>query len=224
LLKAWLKAGVMENGVYQDSGESGSPQGGVISPLLSNIYLHSFDKMFAQSGIQGKLIRYCDDFIVLVKSNAPRVLNLLRSMLGRLGLEMHPEKTRLTNVYRGFDFLSIHFRMCPVRNKKSRLTESCRLWPSNKAVQRIKWNIKERIGRRYSLSLEEIIKELNPVIRGWNNYQTRIWAEQKRFKRLNAILYCRLRIFLKRKYGDQTQGNKRILGNLPVKLGLAQFG
>jgi len=95
LLRAWLKAGVMEDGVYEESGEIGSPQGGVISPLLSNIYLHSFDTMFAQSGIKGKLIRYADDFVVLVKGQGRRVLALIRKMLERLCLQMHPEKTRI---------------------------------------------------------------------------------------------------------------------------------
>jgi len=101
----------MEDGKYEESGETGSPQGGVISPLLSNIYLHSFDKMFQQSWIEGKLVRYADDFVVLVKGNGRKVLDLIQKMLERLHLQVHPEKTRITNAYQGFDFLSVHFRM-----------------------------------------------------------------------------------------------------------------
>lgn len=226
LIKGWLKAGVMENEVNHESDDVGSPQGGVISPLLSNIYLHSFDKMFEQSGIQGKLVRYCDDFVVLVKGNCQRVLELLRKMLKRLGLEMHPEKTRITDAREGFDFLGVHFRLAPSKQKKSRLVRICQLWPSDKSMKRIKQKLKAVIGRRYFLTLEEIIKELNPVIRGWNNYQTRSSkrAEAKRFNTLNKFVYERMRIFLKRKYEDKSRGNKRVSGNLPVKRGLLQFG
>jgi RNA-directed DNA polymerase len=225
LLRAWLKAGVMEAGVYEKSGETGSPQGGVISPLLSNIYLHSFDKMFQQSGIEGKLVRYADDLVVLVKGNKGRkVLDLIRQMLERLHLQIHPEKTRITSAYRGFDFLSVHFRMRPVRRKGSRLKESCRLWPADKAIQRVKQKLRDTIGNRFGLKLEEIIKELNPIIRGWNNYHTRIRAEQKRFLRLNHYVNERMRIFLKRKYSDRSRAGWRVAGNLPAKLGLAQFG
>jgi RNA-directed DNA polymerase len=225
LLRAWLKAGVMEAGVYEKSGETGSPQGGVISPLLSNIYLHSFDKMFQQSGIEGKLVRYADDLVVLVKGNKGRkVLDLIRQMLERLHLQIHPEKTRITSAYRGFDFLSVHFRMRPVRRKGSRLKESCRLWPADKAVKRVKQKVRDTIGNRFGLKLEEIITELNPIIRGWNNYQTRIRAERKRFLRLNHYVNERMRIFLKRKYSDRSRAGWRVAGNLPAKLGLAQFG
>jgi RNA-directed DNA polymerase len=224
LLRAWLKAGVMEDGVYEESGEVGSPQGAVISPLLSNIYLHSFDKMFQQSGINGKLIRYADDWVVLVKGDGRRVLKLLTKMLDRLQLRIHPEKTHITDAYRGFDFLSVHFRMRPVRKRGSRLKESCRLWPADKAIMRIKQKIRDSIGTRYSLKLEEVIYELNPVIRGWNNYQTRIRPWKKRFLSLNHFAEDRIRIFLKRKYSDPTRGTRRIAGGLPRKLGLAQFG
>ena len=89
---------------------------------------------------------------------------------------------------------------------------------------RVKQKIRDTIGTRYSLKLEEVIYELNPVIRGWNNYQTRIQAERKRFLRLNQYVRGCIRIFLKRKYNDPTRGLRRVAGGLPVKLGLAQFG
>jgi len=116
----------------------GSPQGGVISPLLSNIYLHSFDTMFQQSGIEGKLVRYADDFVVLVKGNGRKVLDLIQKMLERLHLQVHPEKTRITDAYRGFDFLSVSFSDAPGPQERIALKESCRLWPADKAVKRVK--------------------------------------------------------------------------------------
>jgi len=230
LIRIWLKAGVMEDGAYVEAEDVGTPQGGVISPLLCNIYLHSFDKMFEMSGIQGKLIRYADDFVVLLKGNAHRALRLIRNMLKRLGLEMHPEKTRIANAWQGFDFLSVHFRVRKTRKRGSRLAASCRIWPSDKAMERIRAKIREKIGRRYSLSLEEMIKELNPLIRGWNNYHQHGYGnipftpEKKRFRSLNHFVKDRLRIFLKRKYSDRTRACWRLRDGLLSKRGICQFG
>jgi group II intron reverse transcriptase/maturase len=97
LIKGWLEAGVMEEGEYIEADGLGTPQGGVISPLLSNIYLHSFDKMFQQSGIPGTLVRYADDFVILLWGDGRRVLEKVQQMLGRLGLQLHKDKTRIVH-------------------------------------------------------------------------------------------------------------------------------
>jgi len=225
LIKGWLKSGVMEGTTFHAPDGTGTPQGGVISPLLANIYLHSFDKMFAMSGIRGTLVRYADDFVILLREGGARVLDKVRRMLSRLGLELHMDKTHLRDARKGFDFLGVHFRLCPVRKKGSRLKESCRLWPSNASFSRIKEKIVKRIGRRYGLSLEEMILELNPVIRGWNNYHTRLAsAGRKRLRKLNGFVRERLRIFLKRKHNGGTRGSRRLRNNILVELGLCQFG
>ncbi len=224
LIRSWLEAGVMEDGKYFETDGLGTPQGGVISPLLANIYLHSFDKMFQASGIPGTLVRYCDDFVILLKRKGKLVLNQVRQMLGRLGLELHPDKTEIVHAEKGFDFLGMHFRLCPVRRKGSRLRKSCRIWPSDSSVSRIKHRVREVIGRRYSKALEDMITLLNPVLRGWDNYHKIRGTAPKRRHRLNAFVRERLRIFLKRKYSDQSRGNKRVPSNLPVRLGLYQFG
>jgi RNA-directed DNA polymerase len=91
-------------------------------------------------------------------------------------------------------------------------------------MKRVKQKVHDTIGKRFGLKLEDVIKELNPIIRGWNNYQTRIRAERKRFQRLNYYVNERIRIFLKRKYSDRSRAGWRVAGNLPTKLGLAQFG
>ena len=197
---------------------------GVISPLLSNIYLHSFDKMFQQSGIPGTLVRYADDFVILLWRNGKKVVRQVEQMLGRLGLKLHPDKTRVVRAADGFDFLGVHFRLCPVRRKYARLREFCALWPSDRSIERIKQRIRELIGRRYGLSLEQLIIELTPVIRGWNNYHKAVRPVLKRLKKLNAFVRERLRIFLKRKYSDQSKGTWRVHNNLIVRLGLYQFG
>ena len=224
LLWRWLKAGVMDSGQYIKADEFGTPQGAVISPLLANIYLHSFDKMFQMSGITGTLVRYADDFVILVRGDGKTVLERVRGMIERLGLTLHPEKTRIEHAKDGFDFLGVHFRLCRVRKRKSKLRYSCRIWPSDRSMERIKQRIREVIGRRYSMSLEEMIKRLNPVIRGWNNYHTVIQPELRRFHNLNSFVRERLRIFLKRKYSDRSRSCWRTHGNLFVRLGLYQCG
>jgi len=220
----WLEAGVMEDGKYMEPDGLGTPQGGVISPLLSNIYLHSFDKMFQLSGIAGTLVRYADDFGILLWRNGKKALRQVEQMLGRLGLEMHSEKTRVVRAEDGFDFLGVHFRLCPVRKIGSKLKKSCFLWPSDRSLKRVKERIRGVIGRWYGLSLEELISDLNPVIRGWNNYHIATNPVRKRLIKLNAFVRERLRIFLKRKYSDQSRGTWRVHDNLIVRLGLCQFG
>jgi RNA-directed DNA polymerase len=220
----WLEAGVMEDGKYIETNGLGTPQGGVISPMLSNIYLHSFDKMFQMSGIPGTLVRYADDFVILLWRKGKKVLRQIERMLGRLGLKLHPEKTRVARAEEGFDFLGIHFRLSPVRKKNTKLNMYCALWPSDRSIKRIKERVRNVIGRHYSLSLEELIGELNPVIRGWSNYHTKARTSRKRLYKLNGFVRERIRIFLKRKYSDQSRGTKRAHNGLAVRLGLYQFG
>jgi len=224
LIRGWLEAGVMEEGEFIESDGLGTPQGGSISPLLSNIYLHSFDKMFQMSGIRGNLIRYCDDFVILLRGDGKRVLEKVRQMIGRLGLKLHKDKTRIVHARKGFDFLGIHFRLCRTSRKTAKLKWYCSIWPSDRSMKRIKQRIREVIGRRYNLSLEEMIVELNPIIRGWNIYHTASRPAAKRLRCLNAFIRQRLRIYLKRKYSDQTRGLRRVHDNLVVRLGLYPFG
>jgi RNA-directed DNA polymerase len=224
LIQGWLRAGVMEEGEYIKPDGLGTPQGGVISPLLANIYLHSFDKMFQLSGIPGTLVRYCDDFVILLWRNGERTLQRVRRMLSRLGLQLNREKTRIVRAEDGFDFLGVHFRLCATSRKDAKVKRFCSAWPSNRSVRRIKQRIRDVIGRRYYLSLEELVIELNPVIRGWNNYHKAVQPDIKRFAKLNAFVRERIRIFLKRKYSDQSRGCGRVHNRLPVRLGLCQFG
>ncbi len=224
LIRMWLEAGVMEEGKYIEPNGLGTPQGAVISPLLSNIYLHAFDKMFQMSAIPGTLVRYADDFVILLWRDGKKVVKQVEQMLGRLGLKLHPDKTRVVKAKEGFDFLGVHFRLCPVRKKNSKLKQYCAVWPSDRSIGRIKQRIREVVGRRYSLSLEELIGELTPVLRGWNNYHKATRPVRKRLRNLNGFVRERLRIFLKRKYSDQSRGTWRVHNNLVVRLGLDQFG
>ena len=174
--------------------------------------------------MSGMLVRYCDDFVILLKSNASKVRDQIEQMLNRLGLKLHPGKTRVVNVKDGFDFLGVHFRLCPAPAKYTKIQKYCAIWPSDRSKKRVKQRVKTVIGRRYSLTLEELIGELNPVLRGWDNYHRRARSARKRVRKLNGFTRERIRIFLKRKYSDQSRDTRRVHDNLPVRLGLYQFG
>jgi group II intron reverse transcriptase/maturase len=224
LIKGWLEAGVMDGAEYIKPDGLGTPQGGVISPLLSNIYLHSFDKMFQMSGIEGTLVRYCDDFVILLRGNGKKVLEKVRQMLACLGLDLHRDKTRVVHARKGFDFLGVHFRLCRTNRKTAKLRWFCGIWPSDRSMKRIRQRLREVTAGCHSLSLEELIEKLNPVIRGWNNYHTAVRPFGKRLRKLNAFIRERIRIILRRKYNDQSRGSRRVHDNLLVRLGLHQFG
>ena len=121
-------------------------------------------------------------------------------------------------------FLGIYFQLCRVHRKNGKEQKYCTLWPSDRLMKRIKERVKTVIGRCYSLPLEEMIEELNPVLRGWDNYQRKAKSARKRVLKLNGFVRDRLRIFLKRKYIDQSRGTRRVHNGLAVRLGLYQFG
>lgn len=180
LIRQWLEAGVMEDGVTTTT-LSGTPQGGVISPLLSNIYLHVLDDVWARKCSHlGELVRYADDFVVMCETKdavdeAERRISILFS---RLGLELHPEKTRKVDLSRGregFDFLGCHLhkRMSgPIWVKERRRVYFLQRWPSTKAMSRVRQRVKELTGRnRHGVKdVRVLIEDVNPILRGWGNY------------------------------------------------------
>jgi group II intron reverse transcriptase/maturase len=219
LIRMWLKAGVMEEGKLRKQ-LTGTPQGGCISPLLSNVYLHSFDKMWRLRGIRGtKLIRYADDMVLLCRGGGRHVLRRVREFLSRLRLTVNEEKTRVVAAAQGFDFLGMTFRFQKVSRRATKLTHSCYRWPRAKAVASLREKIRQRIGRRYSLSLKEVINEINPILRGWHNYFRRSNGERT-FRDLDQFVLDRLRIFVKRKHSDESRGTRRLAGDRLDRLGL----
>lgn len=177
LLRLWLQAGVMDDGVVREA-VSGTPPGGVISPLLSNIFLHAFDRAFSDRGT-GELVRFADDFVVLCRSEAEAraALDVAGEILAGLGLELHPEKTRVVDLREGregFDFLGCHFRA----RVSGRLLERgirryyLHRWPNKRAMKRIRGKIKAKTGRNRAgiKDIQVVINELNPILRGWGNY------------------------------------------------------
>ena len=201
LVRQWLKAGVMEEQVVSAT-IAGTPQGGVISPLLSNIYLHVLDVLWTRhSAPLGTLVRYADDFVVIsrTKRECDEAERRVGVILTRLGLELHPEKTRKVNLYdgrEGFDFLGCHLhkRMSGKmwEQKRERLYFLHR-WPSQRSMKRIKQRVKALTPRgRCHEDIRDVIAILNPVLRGWSNY-FRSGNAAQRFNQLDSYVWRRMR-------------------------------
>ena len=203
LLRQWLKAGVIEEGQWHTT-QAGSPQGGVISPLLANIYLHVLDRIWAtRYASLGRLIRYADDFVVICKKKhqAKQALEVIRQTMGRLRLTLSPTKTRLVDMgSEGFDFLGFHFRKARTR-KNGKLAPIT--WPGQKAMKSVRSRIRELTDRsKQRMALSEVVSELNPVIRGWRNYfrignSTQKLQDLDRYVRFRLWFSARLRHGLK---------------------------
>lgn len=175
LLRQWLKAGVMEEGVVRGT-ELGSPQGGVISPLLANIYLNALDGIWErQCRHLGVLVRYADDAVVLCRTrvDAEETLRRLGIIMERLSLKLHPDKTRIVELglgKEGFVFLGCHLRIVLSHFKQR---EYLFRWPSPKAINSIRGRVRELTDRRRWAGVKDIrqvVEVLNPTLRGWGNY------------------------------------------------------
>jgi RNA-directed DNA polymerase len=211
LVRQWLKAGVMEEGVLRQS-VAGSPQGGVISPLLSNIYLHALDLAFAD-GAHGRLVRYAEDFVVMCRSEAQAhaARELARQVLADLGLELHREKTRVVDLAEGregLEFLGCHFHArvsgklleCGIRRWPI-FDRYLQRWPSQAAMKRVRQKVKALTGRgRVGTDIREVISWLNPILRGWGNY-FRTGNAAIRFNQIDWYVVWRLRGLMRKRYG-----------------------
>lgn len=177
LIRQWLEAGVMEEGKVRRS-DLGTPQGGVISPLLANIYLNYFDRLWEKHGKEvGELTRYADDFVVVCRTrkDALHALKMIRAIMERLELTLHPEKTRVVGLRtgeEGFDFLGMHYRKTKAETGQSRVYYTTQQWLCKKAEKHIREVVKERLAppRMRHVSFEEHVKWINPKIQGWKNY------------------------------------------------------
>jgi len=206
LIRKWLQAGVMEDGEFRRS-LAGTPQGGVISPLLSNIYLQVLDRAFAD-GVRGRLVRYADDFVVICRSeaHAEAAQRLAGEVLARLGLELHPEKTRVVDLREGrdgFDFLGCHFRARVSGRMLERGVRRYYLqrWPSQRAMKRVRARIKANTGAwRKGHDIRDVIADLNPILRGWGNY-FRTGNAADKFIQVDRYVERRLWRLMRKRYG-----------------------
>src|SRR5437870_2043158 len=203
LIRRWLRAGVMEEG-HREATVVGTPQGGVISPLLSNIYLHVLDRIWQQRCAKvGVLVRYADDFVVLCRTEAQAREGLRRVglILQHLGLEAHPEKTRLVALEGGkasFEFLGC--RLKKYRSVRYPGRMFLQRWPSPRSMKRLRTRIRELTDARRSgvKDVRVLIARLNPVLRGWGNY-FRTGNATRKFTQIDHYVWQRLGLFLARR-------------------------
>ena len=211
LIRKWLEAGVMEEDGELKETPAGTPQGGVISPLLSNIYLSYLDGIWASKCKQlGAWVRYADDFVIMCRteSKAKEALRRAGIIMERLGLVLHPEKTRLVDLRRGKE--SFVFLGCTVRKRRS-IQRNPRWhfvhrWPSPKAMKKIRERVHELTDPRRARNrdVKEVIASLNPVLRGWGNY-FRTGTADREFGKVDDYVFERLRRWKYRRGGQRTR-------------------
>jgi len=193
LVESFLKAGVMEQNKGWQPTERGTPQGGVISPLLANIYLDPLDHQMERAGWE--MVRYADDFVILCRSEeeAQTALEQVRAWVREAGLTLHPEKTRIVNAAQpgGFDFLGYHFE----RGMK---------WPRQKSLMKLKERVRAKTSRLDGRSFKEIVADVNRSLRGWYGYFQHSKAHT--FANVDGYVRRRLRSILEKRQGRVRQG------------------
>ncbi|REK88674.1 group II intron reverse transcriptase/maturase [Streptomyces inhibens] len=220
LVKAFLKAGVLsEEGVNRES-YTGTPQGGILSPLLANLALEVLDEHFAaknrafkwsnqrvrhrkRGGATYRLIRYADDFVVMVfgrRDQAEALWGEVGDILAPMGLRLHPEKTQVTHIDEGFDFLGFRIRRHQQRGSTRRLIYS---YPSGKSLASVKRKVKMVTKQGTHRPAEEVFKRLNQITRGWTLY-FKHGASSQAFKDLDHHLWWRLNRWLAKQHPRQS--------------------
>jgi RNA-directed DNA polymerase len=183
LVESFLRAGVLEAGKGWKPTETGTPQGGPLSPMLANLYLNSLDHLMRETGWE--MVRYADDFVILCRSQAEaqEALELVKAWVAEAGLTLHPEKTRVVNAAQlgGFDFLGYHF-------------ERGMRWPRKKSLAKLKDRVRTQTSRLDGRSLKEIVAGVNRTLRGWYGYFKH--SSTKTFEIVDGYVRRRLRSML----------------------------
>ncbi|NEO82453.1 group II intron reverse transcriptase/maturase [Moorena sp. SIO4G3] len=206
LIKSWLKAGVMEKDTLTPT-EKGTPQGGVISPLLANIALHGMEEQIKQYAetikIKGRskkqkrqgicLIRYADDFVIIHKDQkvVEECKRIIGNWLNDMGLELKPSKTRISYTMDGFDFLGFNIRQYKVGKNQSKQGFKTIIKPSKKKVLEHYKQLSNVIDRHRAAPQEALIHHLKPIIRGWCNYNRSVCSKET-FNKLGHMLWNKL--------------------------------
>jgi len=203
LLRAMLRAGAMEDGAVR-RGVAGTPQGGVVSPLLANVYLNRLDRQWQTRGT-GVLVRYADDLVVMCKTKreAEAALAALRSVLAGLGLELKQAKTRIVHLREGgegLDFLGFHHRHVRLTGPRRGHIHFLARWPSREAMKRARERIREITDRkRLREPVEVIVQDLNRFLRGWGGY-FRYGNSALHFARISNYAVQRLALFVAKRH------------------------
>ncbi|NEO35697.1 MAG: group II intron reverse transcriptase/maturase [Moorea sp. SIOASIH] len=230
LIEEWLKAGYVHKGVFHNT-EEGTPQGGIISPLLANIALHGLEE---ELGIRYKWIpdkrkkdggwwcntstrtyvRFADDFVILTESeeDAAEAKKIVERWLSNKGLTLSEEKTKISHLTEGFDFLGWNFRKCQTTNRKTGLITLIK--PSQKSVKKVKENLRIEFKRGRTLSQKVIIGKINSIVRGWSNYHNGAVSKEI-FSNLDHYVFWKLQRWGRRKHAKKSQEwvNKKYFGN-----------
>lgn len=228
LINKWLKVSVYVDGQYKSGKDNhtGTPQGGVISPLLANIYLHLVDRivnnaqsLFSKHGI--KMIRYADDFVLMGKMLPEEVLEKLKSLLHRMGLSLNEGKTRKLDARtESFSFLGFTIRYD--KGMKDRNTKYWNIIPSKKSEQKIRDKVKDYLGKHGHCKAQDVADGLNSIMRGWLNYFNIIGVSYP------AMSKRRLRVYLLnslyRYYNRKSQRKSRLYGHMAFEVLTSKYG
>ncbi|WP_251029052.1 reverse transcriptase domain-containing protein [Bacillus sp. ISL-40] len=230
LLRKWLKAGIMEEGKIR-SPITGTPQGGVISPLLANIYLNTMDKLWEKKFKHlGEIVRYADDFVIMcnTKQKALESIRVIQAIMEKLDLSINREKSRLVRLWdnvEGFDFLGFHNRKFPLRLKGGKTIHVMSHIPKKNAMKKMRAKIKaytEPRGKLY-MDLNDLVMGLNKRLQGFKNYYQISSQAKKWLNRIDWYVIERLTLFYNKKRNRHSKhGNstdvRRMIGHILVKL------
>jgi RNA-directed DNA polymerase len=224
LIRQWLETGGMEDGTVKET-LAGTPQGGVISPLLANIYLNKLNRIWAARSSQlGTLVRYADDFVAMcgAESQAREALRRIGLVMDRLGFKLHPAKTRLVDLRRGKE--SVALLGCTI--PKNRSIQRNPRWhfmqcgPSPKATKKLRERVRELTSKQQSgKEVKQIIAELTPVLRGWGNY-FRTGNADREYNKMDGYVVKSLRRWQYRRGGQRSTTRLAYSGDQLSGMGL----
>src|SRR5436309_1582287 len=223
LLRAMLRAGVMTEGAVA-RGDTGTPQGGVLSPCLANVYLHRLDRQWADRGT-GVLVRSADDLLAMCRTReeAARALLALTAILAELGLELKQAKTRIVHLREGgegVDFLGFHHRYVRGNTHRSRHLAFLVRWPSRRAMGHARKRIREITDRsRLKVPVEVIVRDLNRFLRGWAGY-FRYGNSARFFDKIMLYAFRRLAGFIAKRHKRRKRYGWRVMAQTTNRLGL----
>jgi RNA-directed DNA polymerase len=206
LIRKWLTAPIWEEGKPMSPNDKGTPQGGVISPLLANIYLHWFDKIFhgtkgPGSTAKAVLVRYADDFVIMARYLTKGIITWIEGEIeGRFGLTINREKTKIKDLAKSkeqLDFLGFTMRREPV--KRAPWRQYCKEQPSKKSLNRARGEIREiTSSKKGFMPIEEMVKTVNQYLRGWGQYFCKGYPSNA-FNAINVYVDKRVNRFLQRR-------------------------
>jgi RNA-directed DNA polymerase len=213
VIKQWLSCGYVEENQHHQS-KRGTPQGGVISPLLANIYLHPVDKAFERRGIKNiskgsiHIVRYADDMLILSQRNLEKGIGILEGYVERLGLKLNKEKSRRVNLKEDKKIEFLGFQFHRVQNKKTK-KRLILVSPSPKSQKRCREQVRKLVSHKIPLKVQDQIRNLNKFLRGWTGYY-RVGNASKVLYKISAYVMKRVRRLLQRNKGRKGYGWKRI--------------